>query len=98
MRPFFLNLALFSYSILFLSVVAEAHPHKPGEIHHGSSLESYQIELDFSKKGSVENESVLNIKMAGKDKIVTKSTKTVRKSKNTLKLQEIKKQNKTPKK
>ena len=98
MRSLFVNLTLFSCSSLFFSIAAEAHPHKPGEIHHGSSLESYQIELDFSKKDSAENGSVLNIKAAGKDKNVEKTTKNMRKSKNTVKKQVIKKQYKTQKK
>ena len=98
MRSLFVNLTLFSCSSLFFSIAAEAHPHKSGEIHHGSSLENYQVELDFSKENSVENGSALNIKAAGKDKYVAKITKNIRKSKNTLKKQVVKKQYKTQKK
>jgi len=48
MRAFLLNLALVSCSLFIFSVNANAHPHKPGVIHHGPSLESYKIEFDFS--------------------------------------------------
>ena len=36
------------FSIVILSGIAGAHPHELGEMGHGSSLENYQIKLDFT--------------------------------------------------
>ena len=74
MRAFLFDLALVSFSLLIFSVTANAHPHKSGAIHHGPSLESYQIELDFSSNHWVQDDPGSNIKVAKKnknDKIIT---------------------------
>ena len=68
MRAFLFNLALVSCSLFVFSVNADAHPHKSGVIHHGPSLESYQIEVDFSSNRLVQDDSGANIKVAKKNK------------------------------
>ena len=68
MRAFLFSLALVSCSLFVLSVTAGAHPHKSGEIHHGPSLESYQIELDFSSNHWVHDDPGTKIKVAEKNK------------------------------
>jgi len=78
---------------------ADAHPHKSGVIHHGPSLESYQIELDFSSNHWVQDDPGSNIKVAKKnknDKAIT-GTKP-NKSKTMQKSQRIRKQPKEHKK
>ncbi|HIA32957.1 MAG TPA: hypothetical protein EYN83_07010 [Nitrospinaceae bacterium] len=99
MRAFLFNLSLVSCSLFVLSVTADAHPHKSGVIHHGPSLESYQIELDFSSNHWVQDDPGSNIKVAEKnknDKGIT-STKP-NKSKTRQKSQRIRKQQKEHKK
>ena len=99
MRAFLFNLALVSCSLFVLSVTAGAHPHKSGVIHHGPSLESYQIEVDFSSNRLVQDDSGANIKVAKKnknDKAIT-GTKP-NKSKTIQKKQRIRKQQKEHKK
>ena len=99
MRAFLFNLSLVSCSLFVLSVTADAHPHKSGVIHHGPSLESYQIELDFSSNHWVQDDPDSNIKVAEKnknDKGIT-STKP-NKSKTRQKSQRIRKQQKEHKK
>ena len=99
MRAFLFNLSLVSCSLFVLSVTADAHPHKSGVIHHGPSLESYQIELDFSSNRLVQGDPGSNIKVAEKnknDKGIT-STKP-NKSKTRQKSQRIRKQQKEHKK
>ena len=68
MRAYLFNLALFSYSLFVFSVTADAHPHKSSVIHHGPSLESYQIELDFSANHRVHDGPGSNIKVTEKNK------------------------------
>ena len=68
MRHFVFNLALVSCSLFVFSITADAHPHKLGEMNHGPSLESYQIELDFSAKRMMPDRSTSNIKLADKNK------------------------------
>ena len=68
MRAFLFNLALVSCSLFVFSVNADAHPHKSGVIHHGPSLESYQIEFDFSSNHWVQDDPGSNIKVAKKNK------------------------------
>ena len=95
MRAFLFNLALVSCSLFVFSVTADAHPHKSGVIHHGPSLESYQIELDFSSNHWVQDDSGSKIKVAKKnnnDKAIT-GTKP-NKNKTTQKSQRIRKQQK----
>ncbi len=80
MRASLFNLALVSYSLFIFSVTADAHPHKSGVIHHGPSLESYQIELDFSSNHWVQDDPGSNIKVAknnNNDKVIT-STKKIK--------------------
>ena len=99
MRAFLFNLALVSFFLFVLSVTADAHPHKSGVIHHGPSLESYQIELDFPSNHWVQDDPDSNIKVAEKnknDKGIT-STKP-NKSKTRQKSQRIRKQQKEHKK
>ena len=99
MRASLFNLALVSCSLFVLSVTAGAHPHKSGVIHHGPSLESYQIEVDFSSNRLVQDDSGANIKVAKKnknDKAIT-GTKP-NKSKTIQKNQRIRKQQKEHKK
>jgi len=99
MRAFFFNLALVSYSLFVLSVTADAHPHKSGEIHHGPSLESYQIKLDFSSNHWVRGEPGSNIKLAKKNKGNKAITGTKpNKSKTIQKNEHIQKQQKEQKK
>ena len=99
MRAFLFNLALVSFSLFIFSVTANAHPHKSGVIHHGPSLESYQIELDFSSNHWVQDDPDSNIKVAKKnknDKAIT-GTKP-NKSKAMQKSKRIRKQQKEHKK
>ena len=98
MRAFLFNLALVSFSLFIFSVTANAHPHKSGIIHHGPSLESYQIELDFSSNYWVQDDPGSKIKIAKKnknDKAIT-GTKP-NKNKTTQKSQRIRKQQKEQK-
>ena len=98
MRSFFFNLVLVSFSLFIFSVTANAHPHKSGVIHHGPSLESYQIELDFSSNHWVQDDPGSKIKVAKKnknDKAIT-GTKP-NKNKTTQKSQRIRKQQKEQK-
>ena len=99
MRAFLFNLALVSFSLFIFSVTANAHPHKSGIIHHGPSLESYQIELDFSSNHWVQDDPGSNIKVAKKNK--NDKTITVikpNKNKTTQKSQQNKKTTKGTKK
>ena len=99
MRAFLFNLALVSCSLFVFSVTADAHPHKSGVIHHGPSLESYQIEVDFSSNRLVQDDPGANIKVAKKnknDKAIT-GTKP-NKNKTMQKSQQIRKQQKEHKK
>jgi len=99
MRVFLFNLALVSCSLFVFSVNADAHPHKSGVIHHGPSLESYQIELGFSSDHWVQDDPGLNIKLTKKnknDKVITGAKPS--KSKTIQKNQRIRKQKKEHKK
>ena len=98
MRAFLFNLALVSFSLFIFSVTANAHPHKSGVIHHGPSLESYQIEVDFSSNRLVQDDSGANIKVAKKNKHDKAITDTKpNKNKTTQKSQRIRKQQKEQK-
>ena len=98
MRAFLFNLALVSCSLFVFSVNADAHPHKSGVIHHGPSLESYQIEFNFSSNHWVQDDPGSNIKVAKKnknDKAITgtikiKPHRQTNKSKNNKKNKESK--------
>ena len=99
MRAFLFNLALVSCSLFVFSVTADAHPHKSGVIHHGPSLESYQIELDFSSNHWVQDDPGSKIKVAKNnknDKAIT-GTKP-NKSKTTQKNKQRQKQQKEQRK
>ena len=99
MRAFLFNLVLVSCSLFVFSVNADAHPHKSGVIHHGPSLESYQIEVDFSSNRLVQDDSGANIKVAKKnknDKAITDRKQN--KSKTIQKSQRIRKQQKNHRK
>ena len=92
MRHFVFNLALVSCSLFVFSITADAHPHKLGEMNHGPSLESYQIELDFSAEHMMPGRSTSNIKLADKNKGDKKViAKKPNKRKNIQKNQQIKK-------
>ena len=68
-------------------------------MNHGPSLESYQIELDFSAKHMMSDRSTSNIKLADKNKGNKKViTKKPNKSKTMQKNQQIRKQQKEHKK
>ena len=68
-------------------------------MNHGPSLESYQIELDFSAKRMMPDRSTSNIKLADKNKDDKKViAKKPNKSKTIQKNQQIKKQQKEHKK
>ena len=98
MRAFLFNLALVSFSLFIFSVTANAHPHKSGVIHHGPSLESYQIELDFSSNHWVQDDPGSKIKVAKKnknDKAITGIKPN--KNKTTQKSQRIRNQQKEQK-
>jgi ABC-type uncharacterized transport system substrate-binding protein len=95
MRHFVFNLALVSCSLFVFSITADAHPHKLGEMNHGPSLESYQIELDFSAKRMMPDRSTSNIKLADKNKGDKKViAKKPNKNKTMQKNQQIRKQQK----
>ena len=94
MKLFLFNLALVSCSLFVFSVTVGAHPHKSGEMHHGPSLENYQIEMDFSSNNLLQDGSISNIKIAVKNKAnkaksVTKKikNKTIQKNEQTQKQQ-----------
>ena len=98
MRAFLFNLALVSYSLFVFSVTADAHPHKSSVIHHGPSLESYQIELEFSSNHWVQDDpgSKINVAKNNKnDKAITGTKKT---NKTTQKNKQIQKQQKEQRK
>ena len=99
MKLFLFNLVLASCSLFVFSITVDAHPHKQGEMHHGPSLESYQIELDFSANRLVQRGSTSNIKIAGKDKTdKTVTEKKPDKNKTIKKNQQQKKQQQKHKK
>lgn len=84
MRAFLFNLTLISCSLFVFSVTVDAHPHKSSLINHGPSLESYQIELDFSSNHLIHGGATSNIKIADKKKTnkvksETKKIKTYKK-------------------
>jgi hypothetical protein len=81
MRLFLFNLALVSCSLFVFSVTAGAHPHKSGEMHHGPSLENYQIEMDFSANNLIPDGSTSKIKIAVKNK-ANKAKSVTKKNKN----------------
>ena len=81
MRLFLFNLALVSCSLFVFSVTAGAHPHKSGEMHHGPSLENYQIEMDSSANNLIPDGSTSKIKIAVKNK-ANKAKSVTKKNKN----------------
>ena len=93
MRAFLFNLALVSCSLFIFLVNADDHPHKSDVIHHGPSLENYQIELNFSTKHMIPDGSKSNFKIANKNKKTDSSTKPV-KNKTTLDKEQIQKKQK----
>ena len=98
MRLFLFNLALVSCSLFVFSVTAGAHPHKSGEMHHGPSLENYQIEMDFSSNNLLQDGSISNIKIAVKNKAnKAKSVTKKNKNKTIQKNEQIQKQQKKSK-
>ena len=75
MRPFMFSFFLINFSLFIFLVMANAHPHKSGEMNHGPSLENYQIELSFSTKYLMPNGSKSNINIANKRDLGTKPVK-----------------------
>ena len=99
MRHLVFNLALVPCSLFVFLSAADAHPHKLGKVNHGKSLESYQIELDFSVNYMVPDGSTFNTKLANKNKDNKKVIgKKPIKSKSTQKSKQIKKRQKERKK
>ena len=99
MRPFLLNLVLVSCSLFVFSVTAGAHPHKSGEMHHGPSLENYQIEINFSASHLTQDGSTPNIKLAAKNEANKAKSETKQiKSKTIQKNEQIQKEHKEQRK
>ena len=99
MRAFLFNLALVSCSLFVFSVNADAHPHKSGEMHHGPSLENYQIEMNFSASHLTQDDSTPNIKLAAKNETNKAKSETKQiKSKTIQKNEQIQKQQKEQRK
>ena len=99
MRLFLFNLALVSCSLFVFSVTAGAHPHKSGEMHHGPSLENYQIEMNFSANHLINDGSTSNIKIADKNKANKAKSETKQiKNKTMQKNEQIQKQQKEQRK
>ena len=94
MRPFMFNFFLINFSLFIFLVMANAHPHKSGEMNHGPSLENYQIELSFSTKYLMPNGSKSNINIANKRDLGTKPVK----NKTTLDKEQTQKKQKGQKK
>ena len=59
------------FSFFIFSGTAGAHPHELGKMNHGPSLESYQVQLDFTIGGSANRQHDQNITIAKKDKLQT---------------------------
>ena len=57
------------FSLVIFPGTASAHPHELGNIDHGQSLESYQIELDFTTDDLTKDRHNLDITLAKKDSI-----------------------------
>ena len=68
-RYFLLNLLLVLCTLFIFSFNVSAHPHKAGEVKHGSSLNSYKIDLSFSSNYLEQQESLATIKLGKKNKI-----------------------------
>jgi hypothetical protein len=99
MRPFLLNLVLVSCSLFVFSVTAGAHPHKSGEMHHGPSLENYQIEINFSASHLTQDGSTPNIKLVAKNEANKEKSEIKQiKSKTIQKNEQIQKKHKEQRK
>ena len=99
MRPFLLNLVLVSCSLFVFSVTAGAQPHKSGEMHHGPSLENYQIEISFSASHLTQDGSTPNIKLVAKNEANKEKSEIKQiKSKTIQKNEQIQKQHKEQRK
>ena len=59
---------LISCSLFIFSGTAGAHPHELGKMDHGPSLESYQVDTDFSANHLTKDWSEPNIALAAKSK------------------------------
>jgi len=77
------------FSFFIFSGTAGAHPHELGKMNHGPSLESYQVQLDFTIGGSANRQHDQNITIAKKGKLQT----TIKNDKNLTdkKLEKLKK-------
>lgn len=73
-------LILLSFSFVIFSGTAGAHPHELGKIDHGPSLESYQVDLDFTTNDSSKSwhYSIITLAKKDKDENSTKIDKSVK--------------------
>ena len=74
---------LLSFLFLIFSGTAGAHPHELGKLDHGPSLDSYQVDLDFTINHSTKGWHAPDIILAKKDQSEngSKSDKSVRNKK-----------------
>ena len=68
MKPLVFYLSLVLCFFFIFSKTADAHPHTLGTINHGPSLETYNIQIDFSSNKTNSGEKRFNIKLADKNK------------------------------
>jgi hypothetical protein len=68
MRQFIFYLALVLCSLFLFTKTTDAHPHKLGEVNHGSSLATYNIKINFSYKQNTSHGITTNIELADKNK------------------------------
>ena len=82
---------LLSFFFVIISRTAGAHPHELGKMDHGPSLESYQVNLDFTTNGSTKGGHNPGTTLAQKDQTddTSKRNKSVR-TKELDKLEEVK--------
>ena len=71
---------LILFSLVIFSGTAGAHPHELGKLDHGPSLDSYQVDLDFTINHSTKGWHAPDIILAKKDQSEngSKSDKSVR--------------------
>ena len=66
---------LISFTLLFFSGIAGAHPHGLGTVNHGPSLESYQVDFTPATKNSINDPHDPGMTLANKSKKSGKSMK-----------------------
>lgn len=67
---------LISFTLLFFSGIAGAHPHGLGTVNHGPSLESYQVDFTTATKNSINDPHDPGMTLANKSKKSDKSGKS----------------------